>query len=436
MPLRYEPRRKCATAQGPKSMFEGLFLSVAIVLALGSYTAVVRGRSLGWFVPLWFLVSLAATELAPWLLATILSTALAMALFADLSLASMQFALALLLGSALAILKVLLAHFETGRSFERALKTGLGENFEQSIPIERRRHLSHQISAEGWSHPVTFTRPGVRLERDIAYGDAGKRNLLDIYRPIVAGENCPVLLQIHGGAWLFGHKAEQALPLLHHMAGLGWVCVSINYRLSPAATFPDHIVDVKKAIVWVRENIAQWGGDPRFIAVTGGSAGGHLASLAALSQNHKPWQPGFEDKDTSIQAAMPLYGAYDLCDRYNIRHYTGIDNPVLERVMKTTQAQAPELYDSASPITWVSDKAPPFFVIQGTHDTLVWVEEARRFVAELSAASSAEIVYAELNGAQHSFDTVHSPRTAHFMNAAAWWLEWSRANWLEAQSVD
>jgi len=417
-------------------MFESLFLVLAVLLAVGSFTAVVRGRALGWLVPVWFLVSLAATELAPWVLATILATALGIIVLTDLSLGSMQFALLLLVASALAMLKALLVHFDTGRTFERALKTGLGDDFEAAIPNARRHRLSHQIDAQDWVHPITFVRPSVRVDRDIAYGDAGKRNLLDIYQPVTTGDNRPVLLQIHGGAWLFGHKAEQAQPLLHHMASLGWVCVSINYRLSPTATFPDHIVDVKRAIAWIREHIGQWGGDPRFIAVTGGSAGGHLASLAALSPNHEPWQPGFEDKDTAIQAAMPLYGAYDLCDRYNIRQHTGIDNPVLERVMKTTKAQAPALYDSASPITWVSDKAPPFFVIQGTNDTLVWVEEARRFVADLSAVSSAPMVYAELQGAQHAFDTVHSPRTSYFMNAAAWWLEWSWAEWRAANLAD
>ena len=417
-------------------MIEAFFLILAVILAAGSLTAVVRGRSLGWFVPVWFLVSLAATELAPWVLATQLVTALGIVFFTDLTLGSMQMALTLLMASAMAMLQVLSAHFDSGRTLERALKTGLGDDFEAAIPTRRRRQLSRQITTNDWARPFRFARAGVRVDRDIAYGDVPKRNTLDIYRPMTTGENRPVLLQIHGGAWLFGHKAEQALPLLHHMASLGWVCVSINYRLSPAATFPDHIIDVKKAVAWVREHIGEWGGDAGFIAVTGGSAGGHLASLAALSPNYAPWQPGFEDKDTTIQAAMPLYGAYDLCDRYNIRHYTGIDNPVLERVMKTTKAEAPALFDSASPITWVSADAPPFFVVQGANDTLVWVEEARHFVADLSAVSTAEIVYAELEGAQHSFDTVHSPRTSHFINAASWWLEWSFARWQAASTAD
>ena len=226
-----------------------------------------------------------------------------------------------------------------------------------------------------------------------------------------------------------GHKAEQAQPLLHHMAALGWVCVSINYRLSPRATFPDHIVDVKRSIAWTRQHISGYGGDPRFIAITGGSAGGHLASLAALSAGANDWQPGFEAADTSIQAAMPLYGCYDLCDRHEIRYRNRIDGPVGRALMKVSKEASPQLWDRASPISWVSEEAPPFFVIQGSHDTLIWVEEARRFVAELSSAGSPSVVYAELEGAQHAFDLVHSPRTSHFLNAAALWLEWAHADW-------
>ena len=73
---------------------------------------------------------------------------------------------------------------------------------------------------------------------------------------------------------------------MSHLAELGWVCVSINYRLSPKQSWPDHIVDVKRAIAWVEDNIADYGGDPEFIAVTGGSAGGHLSALAALTPDH------------------------------------------------------------------------------------------------------------------------------------------------------
>lgn len=417
-------------------MLDGFFLTFSIILGVGTITALVRGRSLGWLVPIWFLISTASTELAVWVLILAVFLLQFALVFLDISEGTVYLGMLCLAASLTGMLVVLRRHFEAGHIFERALAAGIGDDFESAIPVARRKRLSRQIRASDWLHPLTFARKGVRLERDISYGPHGKRNLLDIYTPVSGGEGMPVLLQIHGGAWMYGHKGEQALPLLHHMAELGWVVVSINYRLSPSATFPDHIIDVKRAIAWVRENIDQWGGNPHFLAVTGGSAGGHLTALAGLSPNYAPWQPGFEDVDTQVQAVMPLYGAYDLVDRHQIRRNTGIDNPVLNRVMKENKEQNPKLYDLASPVTWINDQAPPFFVVQGENDTLVWAEESRRFVAELGAVSQRELVYAELPGAQHSFETVHSPRTSHWLNAAAWWLEWAYADWMQRQIED
>ena len=95
---------------------------------------------------------------------------------------------------------------------------------------------------------------------------------------------------------------------MNQMAAKGWVCVAINYRLAPRDPWPAHIVDVKRAIAWVKDNIADYGGDPDYLAITGGSAGGHLAALAALTPGDPAFQPGFEDADTSVRAAVPFYG--------------------------------------------------------------------------------------------------------------------------------
>ena len=161
----------------------------------------------------------------------------------------------------------------------------------------------------------------------------------------------------------------------------GWVCVPVNYRLSPKATWPDHIVDVKRAIGWVREHIADYGGDPDFIAITGGSAGGHLSSLAALTANVAAFQPGFEDVDTRVQAAVPFYGIYNLADWdgkggpvSNIRH-------VERQVLKVSPTSDPERWSQASPISWVGPDAPPMMFVHGTNDSLVPVEGARQMVA-------------------------------------------------------
>lgn len=409
--------------------FDGIFIAVAIISVLTTLTATIKARAVGWLVPFWFLLGWLSGELAVWLLGLQMLFVLTALVLADLDSGTLAWGVALFLASWLGLLSVLRHAFDAGRAFERALRVGLGDDYLEVIPALRRFRLRHTIHSDEWLWPFRFRRPAVRVERNLAYGDAGKRNLLDIYRPVAEGDHRPVLLQIHGGAWLVGHKAEQGQPLLHRMAELGWVGVSINYRLSPAATFPDHIVDVKKAIAWIREHVADFGGNPDFIAVTGGSAGGHLAALAALTPNHPDWQPGFESADTRVQAALPLYACFDFCNRYDIRHRNTIDGAISRAVLKVPREDNPDLWDSGSPVCWVNAEAPPFFVVQGTHDSLIWVEEARRFVAELSAASTAPVVYAELPGTQHAFDFFHSPRTSHFLNAASQYLEWAWADW-------
>ena len=159
-----------------------------------------------------------------------------------------------------------------------------------------------------------------------------------------------------------GNKRGQAHPLMSHLAELGWVCVAINYRLSPRSTWPDHIVDVKRAIAWTKEHIADYGGDPDWIAITGGSAGGHLSSLAALTPNDPRFQPGFEDADTRVQAAVPFYGVYDFTRSDGSIHPLMVPM-VAKQVFKLSRNEIEEPFRNASPIAHIHQDAPPFFVL-------------------------------------------------------------------------
>jgi acetyl esterase/lipase len=220
------------------------------------------------------------------------------------------------------------------------------------------------------------------------------------------------MLYVHGGAWTIGDKREQGRPMLYELVARGWVCVAINYRLSPKATWPEHVVDVKRALAWVKAHIAEYGGDPSSIAISGASAGGHLCALAALTANQPEWQPSFEEADTSVVAAIPFYGVMDMTGTMPDTglYGRGLRRLLEQQVMKVPYAERPELFEQASPTARVHAGAPPFFVLHGANDTLVPVAMARTFVAELRRVSAAPVVYAELPRAQHAFDVLASPR--------------------------
>ncbi len=309
-------------------------------------------------------------------------------------------------------------HLEGHRTklrMDHALSQALGMNYrdELSVPLDVAFPRGRLIV------PFWLTFPGVRVIKNLRYAPgAGRRRLLDLVLPSGQPTNAPILVQIHGGAWIIGHKAQQARPLMHYMAARGFICVSINYRLSPRARWPDHLIDVKHALAWVREHIAEYGGDPNFVIVTGGSAGGHLASMIALTANEPRYQPGFEQVDTSVRGAIPFYAPYDFLDREKKQPTIGLRLLIKLLVIGKSRRDAPELYHDASPLSHVHEHAPPFLVIHGSHDSLAPIEEARLFVERLRAVSQNPVAFAELPFAQHAFEVFHSPRALHAVHGA------------------
>ncbi len=288
-------------------------------------------------------------------------------------------------------------------------------------------------------YPLPRPARSVQAVRNIDYaGDGIRAHRLDIIRRRGAPPTgAPVLVYIHGGAWVIGDKREQGLPLLHELARRGWVSVTINYRLSPKATWPDHIVDCKRAVAWVREHIAEYGGDPRFVAVSGGSAGAHLASLLALTPGDVAFQPGFDTADASVDACVPFYGVYDMTAGRGTSVYDeGLLALLERRVFKRRLAEEPSVFEAASPLFRVNAGAPPFFVVHGTNDTLVPVADARAFVTALRAVSKAPVLYAELPYTQHAFDVLPSVRSAHAVAAVVRFLEGARIRHAEGVGAE
>ncbi len=329
---------------------------------------------------------------------------------------------------------------QQGRRSQAAFERGLDE----ALGGDHLDRLRREYDDLDWRTPLRqlvwpFRMPveGVEVVKDLVYApDHGRRGRLDVYRPEGgadaseghhAGRGRPVLLQVHGGAWSIGEKDHQGLPLMKHMASRGWVCVAPNYRLSPRVAFPEHLVDVKRAIAWIRESIAEHGGDPSFVAITGGSAGGHLAALAALTPNDPAYQPGFEHADTTIQAAVPFYGIYDFAGVTGEAALRMRDRFLARRVLFSDPAQDLEPFEKGSPLLRVGPHAPPFYVIHGANDTLVEVAQARAFVEALREATDQPVAYTELAGTQHAFDVFPSVRSQHSVRSAERFLRWVHA---------
>src|ERR1700757_1087760 len=316
--------------------------------------------------------------------------------------------------SALGLLNFNRAGHQANLQLTKALDDGLGPNRRtDSTNLWRRPPGAGTAKAPGALRMLRIYSDYAH-DSNISYGEFGRANHLDIWRrpDLDPSGKAPVLFQIPGGAWTTGNKRGQAHPLMSHLAELGWICVAINYRHSPRNTWPDHIIDVKRALAWVKAHIAVYGGNPDFIAITGGSAGGHLSALAALTPNDPQFQPGFEDADTRVQAAVPFYGVYDFT-RFDDAMHPAMPGLLVKSIIKQRPSTNMQPFVTASPVNHANADAPPFFVLHGCNDSLVPVEQARAFVARLREVSNQPVAYAELPFTQHAFDIFGSARAAH-----------------------
>lgn len=259
--------------------------------------------------------------------------------------------------------------------------------------------------------PIPRPRDGVSVLRNVPFARRDGRVLkMDIYRGPDAAERRPGLVYFHGGAWVLGDKREQGLPLCNHLASLGWVCANANYRLSPGATYPDHVADAKTAVAWLREHADEYGLDPDFIAIAGNSAGGHIAAMTALTKNPLP-NDGMDPQDASVQAIITYYGVYDLTNRLGVHGSAFLDRLIGPYVIKAFFDEEPERFHAASPKDHTGRVAAPWLVLQGDRDSLTPAPEAREFIRRLREHSNDVVGYAELPGAQHAFDIYYSLRT-------------------------
>ena len=256
----------------------------------------------------------------------------------------------------------------------------------------------------------------------VRYGDAPEQ-VMDVWRRTdLPAEPAPVLIFVPGGAWVHGKRTLQGYALLAELAAEGWVCLSIDYRTSPRHRWPRHLTDVKTAIAWARANVDQFGGDRDFVAIAGCSAGGHLAALAGLTHDDDGrYEELHPEADTSVDAVVGIYGRYDWEDRSTQERelFMGFLENV---VVRKRHEHHPELYRNASPMARIRSDAPPFFIVHGSNDSLIPVDQARAFVERLRVVSSSVVGYLELPGTGHGFDMLDGSRTASTAKAIAMFL--------------
>lgn len=268
---------------------------------------------------------------------------------------------------------------------------------------------------------IPFHPRNMQLIHNVVYGPE-RRHRLDVWRTSTTPKNAPVIFYIHGGAWTFGDKREQGRPMLHEFVERGWVAVSCNYRLAPRHPWPAQIEDVTRTLAWIKKYVANYGGDPDRVVVAGGSAGGHLAALLALSTDDPTWRPADVQgvTDWSVRGCIPFYGVLEMTGDEAHWHGLGWGLRVLleSRVVQVPFIGNEDLYRQLSPYHRINVDAPPFLVVQGGNDTLVDVNVARDFVEEFRHVAVAPVYYVELPFTQHAWDVTASPRTSATTRAA------------------
>jgi acetyl esterase/lipase len=254
---------------------------------------------------------------------------------------------------------------------------------------------------------------------NISYASISEAQKLDIYLPETVSTKLPVIVSIHGGAFMFGDKADnQVVPMLEGVIR-GYAVISINYRLSGESKFPSQINDVKTAIRWIKANAAKYNLDPDRIALWGGSAGGNLAALAGTSSDIKELDglnPNNSEYTSNVQAVVDWFGPINFLEmdkqfainKKGEANHNDANSPESKLVgNKITLAE--NLVQKANPETYISSDDPHFFIQHGTEDERVPTQQSINFYNKLVEKVGKEKVSIELlQGAKHGGEQFES----------------------------
>ena len=242
--------------------------------------------------------------------------------------------------------------------------------------------------------PAANTKHIKRKWLNIPYATICAAQKLDIYLPAEGDGPFPIILSIHGGAFMFGDKEDnQVNPMLEGLKR-GYAVVSINYRLSGEALFPKNINDVKAAVRWVKANALSYKINPDKIALWGGSAGGNLSALAGTSADVKELEDlslGNANQSSRVQAVVDWFGPTNFLLMDEQLKVTGngkpdhsYSNSPESKLMGQKITEIPLKVQLANPETYISKDDPPFLIEHGAKDQLVPTQQSVNFAAKLT----------------------------------------------------
>jgi acetyl esterase/lipase len=323
------------------------------------------------------------------------------------------------------------------------LAAALGPDWAEAIPPQRRARMVGR-----WWRGRLPTAPAPRLRQDVAFATVpgtGRNLLCDVWQP-PAGVPASGLavVYLHGSAWYILDKEIGTRPLFRHLAAQGHVIVDVAYRLFPETDIPGMVADAKRAVAWLKNHAADLDVQPDRIALAGGSAGAHLALLAAYTHNDPALTPAeLAGSDPQVCAAVSLYGPADLAAMY---HHTSQqktcrpDDPQpdwdappppwtlrligpdarrlgLQHMMVAgrcdwlvggTPGEVPDRYAQLSPVRHVHPGCPPTLLLHGRHDEMAPVAATRQLHQRLVQAG-VPVTAVYLPHTDHAFDVIAVP---------------------------
>ncbi|HEX4131264.1 MAG TPA: alpha/beta hydrolase fold domain-containing protein [Pirellulales bacterium] len=259
--------------------------------------------------------------------------------------------------------------------------------------------------------------PSVVLQQDVQFGQAGRDPLLlDIVRPSAPSEQPrPAILYIHGGGWNAGDKAQHLSLLLPYAATGQYVCASANYRLASQAPWPAQLHDCKAALRWLRAHARDLNIDPQRIGAIGGSAGGHLVSMLALTGDDPALEgfSGWQGRSTQVACAVDLCGPTNLVTFAQGKRRNGVPiEPMISLLLGGPVAEREDVGRQASPINHVASGAPPILIAHGTNDGVVPLAQSLDFYTALKKAGD-DVTLIKIVGADHRADSAEALERVH-----------------------